>query len=239
MKTFYIVLVALAVLLVLYVAYSGVKLYLTVQVSKKLVHNAVPYQNITVDTSKPFLILGDSTAVGVGASEPDYTLGGRVAHAIGTTYAENHAVSGAVVADLPGQIYQAKLPHYHLILIQIGANDIIQFHNAAKTATQLQSILKTLPQADKVIIISAGDVGGATLFPIFIRPFHTWGNNAFNTAFTAATTAAGATYVNLTQDSSTKIISANPKKYLAADGLHPSDAGYALWFQAIQNELPK
>lgn len=226
-------LLLLAAIIAAYALYASARFYLTLQISETLVNAAMPYERAGSD-AVPMLVLGDSTAVGVGADAPADSVAGRTASYLSATSVENYAVSGAVTADLMGQLARAKLSHYRLILIQIGGNDIIRFHGAEETSRTLSSALEKLPNADKVVVISAGDVGGATLFPFFLRPFYTRLNLAYHAAFAETAREHGAIYVNLYDDPGRVKINDDPGTYLAADGLHPSSAGYELWFDAIR-----
>jgi len=230
-----ILIIALALVLI-YIAYAGVKFYAGVQAARRGAALTKPHEKQSTDHALPVLVLGDSTAVGVGAATPEESLAGLVSGYLHATSVENYAVSGAEVKDLRSQVAEAKLAHYRLILIQIGGNDIIAFHDASTTAALLAQILKTLPGADRVVVISAGNVGGATLFPWPIRPYYTYLNNQYHAAFAAVVAAAGMAYVNLAADPGAKLIQDQPDIYLH-DGLHPSSAGYALWFSAIKPEL--
>jgi len=234
MRTLFLILGGLFVALI---AYWGIRFYLTVQVSKKLIEAAVLYEKASEDNSITMLVLGDSTSVGVGADTSLDTVAGQAATHINATSVENYAKSGAVTKDLSGQIANATEDRYGLILIQIGGNDIIRFKNARETAEELRAAIKALPLADTVVIISAGDVGGATLFPFFVRPFHTRLNNEYHEAFAKVAEEEGVTYVNFGNAPATKTISARPDIYLSADGLHPSTAGYTLWFETIKPSL--
>ncbi len=218
-------------------AYWSFRFFHFYTISKGLVRVAAPYENLSSDTSNTMLVLGDSTAVGVGASTSSESLPARIARAIGSTYVENHAVSGAVVVDLKGEIAQATLTHYDFVLVQIGANDIVRFHNAKATTHDLLTMLATAPQSSQVLVISAGDVGQATLFPEPVRPFYTHLNKEYHQEFGRALTAEGYTYVDLSKAPGAALFSSQPKIYLAADGFHPSSAGYGLWFDAIQPYL--
>lgn len=233
MRTLLLILGALAIVTVLV---WGVRFYLTVQTSKKLINAAVPFEKAG-DASNAVLILGDSTAVGIGASSKEESVAGLVSAHLDASSVENYAVSGAVTEDLSGQIEQVQKARYRLILIQIGGNDIIRFRDADKAKENLRTAIAQLPPADKVVIISAGDVGGATLFPFFVRPFHTKLNNEYHAAFAALAEETGVTYVNFKDALSTKVINNRPDIYLSKDGLHPSSAGYALWFKEIQPYL--
>lgn len=207
--------------------------------SKKLVADARPFFITSSDTSIPVLILGDSTAVGVGAMRSEDTLPGRVSAYIGATSVENYAKSGAVVADLEGQRIHAKLDHYTLILIQIGGNDIIRFHDENEEAEKLKVLLQGLPSAGKVIVLSAGNVGGTTLFPFFLNKSYTKKSLAYHAAFEKVATESGVVYVNLYEDPKTDPFTKEPKVYLAKDGLHLSSEGYGLWFEKVKLHLTK
>lgn len=183
------------------------------------------------------LVLGDSTAVGVGASRPEDTVAARLATEVGAIYVENHAKSGAVVSDLMGQIELTTLPEYSYILIEIGGNDIIRFRSAKKAGESLDHMFQRLPKADHLIVHSAGNVGAATFFPWFIRPFHTKLNLEYHAVFEDVARRHGATYVNLYEDPARDPFVRQPKVYLSADGLHPSSLGYALWFEKIRAAL--
>ncbi len=96
----------------------------------------------------------------------------------------------------------------------------------------------TLPPAGKVIVISAGDVGAATLVPPPLRPFYTALNQAYHREFAVRVAAAGGTYVNLDTGPDSDLFAREPQVYLAVDGFHPSSAGYGLWFNALKDSLP-
>jgi lysophospholipase L1-like esterase len=239
-------------LLLVYILYSGVRFYKLVKISGGIVSHTIPYSKGDhgegVSKSAPvapsILVLGDSSAVGVGASRPEDSVAGRLSIATHAAYVENHAVSGAEVSDLPGQIVQASQASYSIILIQIGGNDIVRFHNAKKTATLLANELTKLPQADKIILIAAGDVGSAPLFPLPFHPLYHYLNLAYHAEFANAlhgvllgNAHTPITYVNLYTAAGNALFSTDPKTYFAADSFHPSSAGYEIWFNAVRAAL--
>ena len=138
-----------------------------------------------------------------------------------------------MVADLPSQVARATLPRYSDILVQIGANDVIRFHSVTSVSQNLSAILKTLPPADHVYLMMAGDIGAATIFPAPMRPYYTHATLAYHAAFTEGAKENGVVYVNLYQPAVLQPFLDDPDRYLAADGLHPSSDGYALWFDAL------
>lgn len=229
----------IVIALVLAVLLVGAELYSMKQkiaVGQNTAENTMSFSRD--DAGVPtMLVLGDSTAVGVGADTPADSVAGRIAVQVHAPYVENHAVSGAQVHDLPSQIALARKVRYDIILVMIGGNDIIRFHPAASNADALSEILKTLPQASTTILVSAANVGGSTLFPRVVRPVHTWLNQAYHREFAARAQQLGITYVNLSVPRGEDPFLKDPSRYLAPDGLHPSSAGYGLWADAIIRSL--
>ena len=232
-------LLILGVLAALLVLYWGARFAYLFSIAMKLTSNTVPFERITDDTRVPLLVLGDSTAVGVGASTPEESVPGRVAVYIGATYVENHAVSGARVDDVPQQVKKATLPRYRMILLQIGANDMARFRDADEAAAGLAEVLQGLPAADTVVVISAGDLGTARIFPPPMRPWYTRVNRAYHAAFAKAAEAHGAVYVDLSRGPGKELFEKEPGTYFAPDQFHLSSAGYGLWFDAIREALEK
>ena len=196
-----------------------------------------PYRLSSFDYRTTMLVLGDSTGAGVGAERPEDSVAGRLAAHLGATYVENYAESGAMVEDLFGQIKEAKLPEYDVILVQIGGNDILAFHDAKRTAVRLSEAFGTLPRAGRMFLMCVGNMGGATLFPPPMRPFHTLVNRAFHKEFERVAHGWHATYINLYDPFFKDPFLRDPQRYLSRDGLHPSSYGYGLWFDKLKAQL--
>jgi lysophospholipase L1-like esterase len=52
------------------------------------------------------------------------------------------------------------------------------------------------------------------------------------------TAEMGVTFVDLFRDPSEDPFVKEPKRYYCADGLHPSDEGYGLWFTTLMGAVP-
>lgn len=227
-------LLGVLITIALVAGYYGYDVYRKYQVSRSLVESAKPFQHKSSDTTHSLLVLGDSTAVGVGVSDPEESLPVLYASEMNATYVENQAVSGAVTADLRTQIARASLEEYDQILIMIGGNDIIRFHDVAAASEMLDQVLATLPSYNKLVVMSAANVGGATFFPWFMRQHYEEASIAYHARFARVVEATHGTYVNLYVPSAEDPFMRDPDKYLAADGLHPSAAGYQLWFNRVK-----
>ncbi len=234
MKVFVTVLLLMAALCA-YPAYSFLR---KVRISRTLVERAVPYQ-LKGERGVSVLVLGDSTAVGVGAENQKDTLAALLSDRVHATQLDNFAVSGARVRDLAQQMTRISREKYHYILIGIGANDVIRFGNAENVAQHLSVLLAGLPVHDHLIVYMAGNVGATQLFPKLMNPQYTARTLRFHTTFNAVVTAASGTYINLYTPPESDPFLKNPEMYIAEDGLHPTSAGYKLWFERISAALDR
>lgn len=219
-------------LLLLAVGYLAYTFMQKVRLSRTLVERAVAY-HLSGERGVSVLVLGDSTAVGVGADTATDTLAALLAARVQATQLDNFAVSGARVRDLAHQVQNIRKEKYNYILIGIGANDVIRFGNAEDTAKHLAVILSGLPTHDRLIVYMAGNVGATQLFPRIMNRYYTSKTLAFHDTFNETVSKAGGTYVNLYTDPKSDPFQISPETYLAKDGLHPTSAGYKLWFERI------
>lgn len=209
-----------------------------VKIGRQLAGKAIPFSKQSNDYTKTLLVLGDSTAVGVGASSPISSLPALVSEYIGATYVENHAVSGATVNDMAQQLPLTQRSSYDMILIHIGANDIRRFHDVEMVSKELQNITISLKdKSSQIIFLSAGNLGGASIIPFFIQSLYTRLNLKYHRYFEEIAKTIHVTYVNMYIDPKIDPFVQYPKQYLAKDGFHPSDDGYKLWFTMIQKVL--
>lgn len=216
--------------------YSGFTMYRGILAARKLIDVSVPFQK-TGDVSRAMLVLGDSTATGVGATRPEDSVPARVAEFIGATSVENYASSGAQTPALSEQRAQAKLDSYELILIQIGANDVVRFRSAKDATDEIERVVRTLPSATQIVLFMPGDMGDTDVLPFFLNPFYSRLSIAYHQMFEERSRELGITYVNLYEDPSREQFRNDHATYLAADRFHPSSAGYGLWFEAVRERL--
>ena len=225
------------ILLVLYLLYTYIIVRQKINISKDLVQKTVKYENITEDKSKTLLILGDSTAVGVGVNKREDSIPALLSDKLKVTYTENKSVSGAKVSDLKEQLQNIKLKNYDYILIQIGGNDVVAREDADKVGKELGELIQTLPKDAKIIVQMCGDVGVPTLLPWFVRGYYTGLSLKYHTVFEKITKENGGVYINLYEDPKTDPFLKSPEVYLAKDGFHPSSSGYKLWFAKLEEVI--
>jgi len=203
--------------------------------SVELARQSEPYQTAPADASASLLIVGDSTAVGTGASTPGASVAGLIARDHPRLTIVNRARDGAKFSDIARQLEGNE--RFDAILVLGGGNDVIRFtresqleHETARTA-ELARV-----RARMVVFMPAGNVGSA---PFFFPPWSwlmTQRSQTLHRLVQQAAADNGALYVNLYKEKSQDPFAQRPDELNAADGLHPSDAGYSLWYEELNRQ---
>ncbi len=209
------------------------------QVSKDIIARTIPYSLSWSATWTSLLVLGDSTSVGVGADHPEESIAGRLTEYLGATYVEHHGVSGAIVADIPGQMEKIEKKEYDTILLQIWANDMTGFHDLDEVATEYESIIEWLPKHKTLVVTSCGNLGGARIFPFPLTYIYEYVSKKYHAKLSEIVSRNGGLYIDLFEERSMDPFVQSPEIYLAADSFHPSGAGYGLWFNKVKARLEK
>ena len=218
-------------LVIAYVAYAAYSIRHSASLSVPLIKAAHPYNREDPALVHTLLVIGDSTAVGVG-SPAESTVAARLADYTHASV-ENYAVSGAVTADLEAQMSHARREKYDLILLQIGANDVIGFRSLDTAASQLDTALQKLRRkSDHVMVLTAGNIGTAPIFPRPVGWVMSYRTRALRERFIAECTTRGAIYVDIYIRPDPFL--GNEERYYAPDGLHLSAEGYAYWFSVVK-----
>ena len=203
-----------------------------------LIAKATPQYEQEGDGGGSLLILGDSTGYGTGATNSK----GSIAGLIGADYPNltiiNKSVNGRTIAGLREDIKKLE-GQYDVILLQIGANDILQKRTLDETMEDLRAVLDTLStHTKKIVMISSGNVGGAVRFTGEEASSYQQQSIIFKDAFLALNGERPYfTYVDLYVAPEQDPFVLQPNIYTANDGLHPSNAGYALWYKTLKPVL--
>lgn len=194
------------------------------------------------DDELTFVVLGDSTAAGVGAE--------TAAQAYPTLLAERLAadsrrvtlvaagVSGARVADvLSEQVSVAIEARPDLIFVGIGANDVTHLTPLGDVERDMSAVLEALNSRTSAAIVVAGapDMRAAA----FLEPLRSlvgWRGRQVTSVIEAVARDAGAGVVPLAKRTARFFVD-DPERHYSDDDFHPGPAGYARWADAILPEL--
>jgi lysophospholipase L1-like esterase len=177
--------------------------------------------------------LGDSTAAGVGASGRDGALPRQVAALdTGPEQLTALAVSGARVSD----VVRDQLPHVppdaEVVLISVGANDVVHLSAIGSFRQRYAKLLKALPPKASVVLLGIPDMGSPTRLDQPLRAIVGWRGRAFDGVVRALARAHHTGYVDIAGRTGAAFRH-QPGRYFFRDHYHPDDAGYRLWAAAV------
>ena len=183
------------------------------------------------------VVLGDSTAAGLGVDNTDETVGGRLAALLAATgrpvVLDGAAVSGSRAADLHTQVSRALLhgrPDVAVILV--GANDATHLTSLGAVQRDLGRAVERLRSAGvSVVVGTCPDMGAARAFAQPLRELVAWSGRRVGEAERAAVWRAGGVPVDLAARTG-PVFRADPGT-LSEDRFHPSADGYDLWALAL------
>lgn len=202
--------------------------------SAALARRSEPLQQLPTDATVKMLIVGDSTAVGTGASSAQHSVAGLLAHDHPRLRIDNRARDGARFSHVLDQLGTlGSGDRYDLVLVQAGGNDVIRLRGADALQNDIDRVIaRAREHSDRVIVMPAGNVGNA---PFFFPPVSWWMTHRARDLHRFVRTAAaqhGAVYVKLFHEKADDPFVRRPELN-ARDGLHPSDAGYRVWFDQL------
>ncbi len=206
--------------------------------SRELVRASEPLQAAPAGATASLLIVGDSTAVGTGASSPAASVAGLIARDNPSLRIVNLGRDGARFAQIEQQL-QASAERFDAVLVLGGGNDVIRFTNEEELRASVRRVAQLArKRSDTVILMPSGNVGNA---PFFFPPaswLMTRRSQDLHEMVREAAQATGASYVNLYKPKAQDPFAQRPKELHARDGLHPSDAGYRLWYGELASQSP-
>lgn len=191
------------------------------------------------DVGQPLVrlvVLGDSTAAGLGVDATDDSVGGQLArrladrgHRVSLT---GVAVSGSRAGDLGPQVSRALLGHPDVAVVLIGANDATHAASGRRMVIPLVDAIRRLREAGVPVVLGCcPDLGGARAFARPLRDLHAVAGRRVADAQMTAGSQAGALTVDLAAETGPSF-RADPT-LLSTDAFHPNAAGYALWTAAL------
>lgn len=179
-----------------------------------------------------YVALGDSSAVGVGASRgggyPE-RLASRLRKqglSVGLT---NLGMSGAVIRDVfTSQIKRAVATQPTLVTIGVGTNDLWRGTSLEDFRDDLDRIARRLKQTGaSLVIINVPDMALAPVARLVPSHLYEGRIEPFNEAISTVARAHGMHVVDLFS-ASRDFIPQRPD-FFSFDGFHPSEAGYEQW----------
>lgn len=185
-----------------------------------------------------FVVLGDSTAAGLGAEDASgaYStiLARRLARDRGLRVELTVlGVSGARVADvLNEQVPQVKALEPDLVFVGIGANDVTHVTPLDRIRQQMTAALQQLQETGAAVAIAGAPDMRATAWHQPLRWLAGIRGEQVASAIEDVGRAQGVGVVELA-DETGPFFEEDPEPHFSADDFHPSALGYRRWADAI------
>ena len=206
------------------------------RLAQTLVRQSQPFEHRPNTASLSLLMVGDSTGVGTGASSPAATVTGLIAQRHPHVQIVNRAQIGARFADIVRQLQTAPEERFDVILIFGGGNDVIRWTELDALQADLALALQLArAQAPHVVLMPAGNMGNV---PFFFPPWSwlmTRRSRQLHALIRRHAAAGEVIYVDGFRDRRVDPFALRAELH-SADGLHPSDAGYQVWFSELQRQ---
>ncbi|GAA2737097.1 SGNH/GDSL hydrolase family protein [Pedococcus aerophilus] len=180
------------------------------------------------------VVLGDSSAAGMGADTPHQTVGAIIANGVSALTGRpvrltNTAVVGSESSGLELQLANAldRVPRPHVAVIMIGANDVTHRIDKAIAVRHLETVVRALRElGTEVVVGTCPDLGTIEPIPQPLRLIGRRWSRDLAAAQTVAVVEAGGRTVSLGDLLGPEFYE-RPKEMFSADRFHPSPAGYA------------
>lgn len=203
------------------------------------------------------LIVGDSSAAGVGAPSQDLALSGRLAQALarrlgGTVQWQLQARTGHTAAQALQALREVQLQPADVAITALGVNDVTGQVGAGNWLKALDALDQLLRERCGVRYTLHCGVPPMQHFTLLPQPLRWWMGlqaQGFNRRLQARLAGEVARSVLTLPDELHRLPAADARGHdgnpegralgplMATDGFHPSPEGYAVWAEAVAEAL--
>ena len=190
-----------------------------------------------------YLVLGDSTAVAEGGTYERGIARSTARHLASahTVEMKNVAVSGARMRDvLRDQLPRSAGFFPDVVLLDVGANDVIHLTSARSIERDLTQVISALRARNcdvRIVLTGSADMTTPPRIPRALRWLAARRTRALNRVFMRAVDRDGLTFAPIAHE--TGPLFRRDRTLFAADRFHPNDRGYATWIAVINPALDR
>lgn len=185
-----------------------------------------------------YVALGDSTVEGVGSSHSSKTFPSVIFEAVKQENRRakfyNLGKSRAKVEDVINhQLNEAIRLKPDLVTIAIGANDIRTRTKLSQFERDISYLISSLNKSTgcKIVLNGLPDMTHVPAIPFLLKIYAKYMVKKFNDILRQQAEKSNVIFIDLQTGS--KVFAKKYPEMISADGLHPSDLGYAFWAAAI------
>ena len=205
-----------------------------------------PHAPMSFGTAGPaitYVVLGDSTAAGVGAAYEDGIAVGTARHLGGRfrVTMHNFGVSGAQIEDVAEeQVDQAVRVKPDVVLISAGANDVTHLSSIPSMREDLRDIVTKLRSANpdvRIVVTGAPDMGSPPRIPWILRWLTSLRTRLVNRMVEVETASLGLEWARIA--ARTGPLFRADRSLFHPDRFHPNARGYATWIAVLNDALDR
>lgn len=227
--------VIIGIALVAWLAFEGIRFAWLLSQSATLVERSQAFERKIDGGSPRILVAGDSTAVGTGAT-PEGSVAGRFGADFPHADVRNVSTNGWKIADLLAAFPEGE--SFDLVLLQIGANDIIRGTSEGEFETSLDALFgKAKAASPNVVALHSGNIGLAPLFRWPVSSILRARTLRYRAIYQRVAAEHGVAYVDLYSERDGDVMGKDIGRYYAPDLLHLTDDGYGVWYDAVRNTM--
>jgi lysophospholipase L1-like esterase len=204
-----------------------------------MVQPRMPLSVGTLGAPLTYVVLGDSTAAGVGAAYED-GIAVQTATALSArrqVTMHNFAVSGARMRDVvETQLPQAERVRPDLALLSVAANDVTHLTSIPSMRRRLRETVSRLRAANpavRIVITGSPDMGSPPRIPWILRGASSLRTRMVNRMFTREARSLDLVLAPIAEKTGPAF--RRDRSLFHPDRFHPNARGYALW-TAVLNE---
>jgi lysophospholipase L1-like esterase len=217
----------------------GVEIFLAVRRDYLPTEPALEIGGVFGDVDAPplkLVVIGDSTAAGVGAGSADRAYPTLLARRIAQERFRVKLVSFGRAGARLDQVYEQVMPAVDekpdLVFVCLGANDVTHWTTLSVVEQNVRYVLDEMERVGAEVVIAGPPDMRATAFLEPLRSIVGWRGRAVQARIEEVAREKGVPVVPLA-DETRDFFAEDPDRYYSEDEFHPSAAGYGLWADAI------
>ena len=234
MKIFtFIIIACLALILI-----EGAQLFWRIRGSADITEWSKTFSHENGASSYTVLVVGDSTAAGVGASKPEESIAGRLFTDFPSISLMNVGEAGLRLANVIAKLETVNDRHFNLVIIQAGGNDVVRLTPLEDLEKNLEEVfLRALKIGDQVAFLPAGNIGLAPIFPWPLNWLLTARARKTHEIYLRQVAKHNILFADFFNERKDDIFATDIKRYYAPDVFHPSGEWYRLWYETFGKAL--
>lgn len=225
-------------IIVAYIAFEASLMIMDGLTARQLGRSSAPFCRAISEPIATVMFIGDSTAVGTGAQHPSRSIASQLAQDFPDITIMNHGINGASSKDLIVLLSQHPEWRADLLIIHIGGIDIMGLRSIRSLRSNTVSILRLAKRiAPRIVLVTPPDLGSIPYFRFPLSLLFSLRSRQARDFVLHRAKKGDFVHVDLYTDAPDDPFRTDRSRYFATDHIHPSDDGYALWYEAIKQAL--